>query len=69
MVKLYTTDDCGWCKLAKSRLNFASIPYEEITDMKVIEEKGFKTVPQLELPDGQILDHNELITWVNQKTQ
>lgn len=65
MMKLYSMDDCPWCVILKKRLDFAKIPYEEIKDEAIIAEKGFATVPQLELPTGEILDYQGAITWVN----
>lgn len=66
---LYSMDDCPWCVLVKKRLDFAKINYTEVKDIEVIKAKEFPTVPRLELADGQILDHNEAIAWINNQRQ
>ena len=62
---LYSMDNCPWCTLLKKRLDFAKIEYTEVKDETIILEKGFSTVPQLELPTGEIFDFQAAITWVN----
>lgn len=62
---LYSMDNCPWCTLVKKRLDFANISYTEVKDIEVIKAKEFPTVPRLELANGQILDHNEAIAWIN----
>lgn len=62
---LYSMDNCPWCTLLKKRLDFAKIEYTEVKDEAIILEKGFSTVPQLELPTGEIFDFQAAITWVN----
>ena len=62
---LYSMDDCPWCTLLKKRLDFAKIEYTEVKDEAIILEKDFSTVPQLELPTGEIFDDQAAITWVN----
>ena len=63
-MKLYTMDDCVYCTMLKARLAHEKIKYEEIKDVAVIEEKGFATVPQLEV-ESQTLDFNQSIAWLN----
>lgn len=65
---LYSMDDCPWCTLLKKRLDFAKIEYTEVKNEAIILEKGFLTVPQLELPTGEIFDFQAAITWVNNYT-
>lgn len=62
---LYSTDNCPWCSLLKKRLDFAKIQYIENKDEEIIKEKGFTTVPQLELPTGETFSFQEAINWVN----
>lgn len=66
---LYSMDDCPWCVLLKKRLDHAEVGYKEVKDQEVIEGKGFKTVPQLEVETGKTLDFNGAIIWVNQLLQ
>lgn len=69
MITLYSMDNCPWCDLVKMRLGFANIEYNEVKDIEVIKAKQFATVPQLELPTGKILDHNETIAWINTRNK
>ena len=64
MTKLYTMDDCIYCTMLKTRLNHEKIQYEEIKDSAVITEKGFLTVPQLEINEN-IFDFNQAIAFLN----
>lgn len=61
---LYTMDNCPWCVVLKKRLDFAKVAYKEIDDMDIIEEKGFPTVPRLDI-GSEILDFPRAIAWVN----
>lgn len=63
---LYTMDDCSYCTMLKLRLSCEGIQYEEIKDESVIAEKGFATVPQLEVGE-QTLDFNKAIAWLNER--
>lgn len=65
MIKLYTMDNCVFCNIVKKRLEFEKIAYQEIKEWKVIAEKGFQTVPQLELPSGVTMNYAEAINWLN----
>ena len=56
-------------RATKKRLDHAEVGYKEVKDQEVIEGKGFKTVPQLEVETGKTLDFNGAIIWVNQLLQ
>ena len=64
---LYTMDNCPWCEILKKRLTHANIDYVENKDAQVIREKGFKTVPRLEFPNGKLMDFEQAISWVNEQ--
>ena len=57
-------DDCIYCTMLKARLNHEKIQYEEIKNDAVIAEKGFPTVPQLEIHD-KVFDFNQAIAFLN----
>ena len=59
---LYSTK-CPRCLMLEKKLEQHGIDFEEITDTNVMIEKGFTTVPMLEV-DGQIMDYNESIKWI-----
>ena len=61
-VTLYSTH-CPKCKVLEMKLKQKNISYEEVTDIKVMEEKGFKSVPKLEI-DGVVYDFKEATQWI-----
>lgn len=66
MLKLYTTH-CLMCQLVEEKLKEKNIPYEEITDESIMEEKGFTYVPVLETEDGKCMqDVSEIIGFLGE---
>lgn len=65
MIILYTIH-CPACNVLKKKLDSKGIEYEEITDKQVMLDKGFTSMPMLEI-DGQVLDFNGAIRWITQK--
>ena len=66
MIKLYTTH-CPRCKVLETKMSKNGINYEEIDSMDIMTEKGFKSVPVLELEDGTILDFAKANSWINEQ--
>ena len=64
MVKLYSTG-CPKCKIIKTKLDKANIKYEIISDMNIMLNKGFKSVPMLEV-DNKVLNFNEIVSWLSE---
>lgn len=62
-VILYSTH-CPKCVVLEKKLNQKSISYEEVNDVKIIREKGFLSVPMLEV-DGEIMDFKTANNWIN----
>ncbi len=67
MIKLYSTG-CPKCIMLKTMLNQKGIQFEEINNEKLMIEKGFKTVPMLEI-DNEILDFVRAVKWINQNVK
>lgn len=63
-VILYSTN-CPKCKILKMKLDNAAIKYKICEDVKVMQEKGFSSVPKLEM-NGKMMDFMESITWINE---
>lgn len=61
-VTLYSTN-CPKCKVLKTKLNQKGIVYEEINDTDIMNKKGFKFVPKLDV-DGIIYDFKEAVEWI-----
>ena len=64
-VILYTTF-CPKCKILETKLKQKGVEFKEVSDIDLITEKGFMTVPILEV-DGKILNFAEANTWINEK--
>jgi glutaredoxin len=62
-VKFYTTH-CPKCEILEEKLKEKKIKYEIITDEKIMIEKGFKTMPNLEV-DGKIMNYLESVKFLN----
>lgn len=62
-VVLYTTG-CPNCKMLEKLLDINNIKYSTITDINVMLDKGFKSVPHLEV-DDVLMDYNSAKVWVN----
>ena len=61
-VVLYSTH-CPQCKVLETKLKQKGINYEEVTDIALMQEKGFMSVPKLEV-DGTVYDFKDAVKWV-----
>lgn len=59
---LYSTD-CAKCKILKAKLDEAEIKYEVFSDLPAMIEKGFKSVPVLEV-NGETMTFLEATNWI-----
>ena len=57
-VILYTTH-CPMCHRMEMLLKQYGYTWTEVTDTKVMIDKGFKAVPWIELPDGRLMNLNQ----------
>lgn len=62
---LYTTG-CPKCKVLEAKLKQKGLEYKEITDINEIANKGFMTVPILEV-DNKTMNFTEANTWINER--
>lgn len=62
-VVFYSTG-CPKCKVLEAKLNAKGVEYETESDMKVMEEKEFMSMPMLEV-DGKIMNFAAAIAWIN----
>lgn len=58
---------CPRCKVLKMKLDQKGIQYENVTDVEVMKEKGFKEAPKLEIADGTVMDFKEAVEWIKQQ--
>lgn len=66
MIVLYTTH-CPKCKVLTRKLNDKGISYEICEDTKIMEEKGFVSLPMLDI-DGDIKDFSAAMKWVGEQS-
>ena len=65
-VILYTTH-CPKCSVLEKKLKQKNISYEEVNDIEIMKEKGYLTVPGLEI-DGASMDFKQAVDWINSLT-
>lgn len=65
MITLYTTH-CPKCNVLKSKLDSKNIEYKIVEDVDTMQNKGFSSVPILEV-DNEMLDFVNAIKWVNER--
>lgn len=64
-VILYSTH-CPKCKVLEMKLKQKNIGYEEVTDVELMQEKGFKSVPKIEV-DRVVYDFKEAVDWIGEQ--
>lgn len=60
---LYTTD-CPKCKILESKLKAKNIEYTKVTDIEVMQKKGFKQAPMLEI-GNMVLSFQSAVNYLN----
>lgn len=63
MLTLYTTH-CPKCKVIEAKLNAKGLEFDSVTDMDEIMNKGYQSVPVLEI-DGEPMDFMKANMWIN----
>lgn len=62
-IVLYSTG-CPRCNVLKTKLKNKDILFEEVNDEDIMINKGFDSVPILEV-DGKPYDFKEAVEWIN----
>ena len=62
-IVLYS-NNCPRCKVLKTKLEQNDINFEENNDVEFMTQKGFTTVPMLEV-DGVVDNFKEAVEWIN----
>ena len=62
-ITLYSTH-CPRCCVLEKKLQQKNISYEEVNDVEIMKEKGYLSVPVLEV-DGTSMDFKEAFNYVN----
>lgn len=67
-IKIYTTETCGICKMAKKKMTDKGIPFEEYNLEDYAEELDIMTAPVLQLDDGTLITSPlQINTWINEQ--
>ena len=61
---VFHSTHCPKCKILETKLNQKNIEYTENNDVDSMLEKGFTTVPMLEV-DGAAMDFKAANDWIN----
>ena len=64
-VILYS-NHCPQCRVLEAKLKQKGIEYQEINDINLMLEKGFKSMPMLEV-DGVIMNFTQSNTWIKER--
>ena len=62
------SNGCPKCKVLTKKLNEGGINYEVVTDIEKVREKGFMTLPLLEV-DGKNMAFGDAIKWVEKSKE
>ena len=57
------SNHCPKCNILEKKLKEKNITYTEVNDVDVMTEKGFTTVPMLEV-DGTVMDYKAASSWI-----
>lgn len=62
------TNNCPKCKILKQKLDEKGFQYEVSNDMNLLINKGYKTVPILEV-DDTYMTYIEAVNWIKEQNQ
>lgn len=65
-VILYS-NHCPCCDHLEAMLKAENVPFEQVTDVDLMLQRGFKTVPMLEV-DGKTMDYPAALAWLRERT-
>jgi len=61
----FYSNNCPRCKILQQKLDEKGVIYEKVSDMNILIQKGFKSVPMLEV-DEKIMTYVEAINWIKE---
>lgn len=63
---LYKSDICPQCKVIKMKLEKKGISFIEEKDVSIMESRGIKSIPQLQIDDNPPISNlQEINKWIN----
>lgn len=64
----FYSNDCPRCKILQQKLDEKGVMYEKVSDVEIMKQKGFMSVPMLEV-DEKIMTYLEAINWIKEMVQ
>lgn len=65
-ITLYSKHGCIRCDLVKQMLNNHNVPFDEITDELIIEQKEYEQLPMMEV-DGKEMEYIQILYWLKER--
>ncbi len=65
MLTVYSTSSCPQCVLLKTRLKNIGLEFNVVEDESVMEQKGIRSIPQMETDDGKLMTYGESLRYLN----
>ena len=61
----FYSNNCPRCKILQQKLDEKGVIYEKVSDVEIMKQKGFMSVPMLEV-DEKIMTYVEAINWIKE---
>lgn len=61
---IFYSTHCPKCNVLEKKLKMKNVEYEEVNDVEVMKNKGYSTVPVLEV-DGTSMDYKTAFNYVD----
>ena len=57
------SNHCPQCRVLEAKLKQKGVEYQEVNDIDLMLEKGFKSMPMLEV-DGVVINFQKALEWI-----
>ena len=61
----FYSNGCPRCNILQQKLDEKGVMYEKVSDVEIMKQKGFMSVPMLEV-DEKIMTYVEAINWIKE---
>jgi len=61
----FYSNNCPRCNILQQKLDEKGVMYEKVSDIEIMKQKGFMSVPMLEV-DEKIMTYSEAINWIKE---
>lgn len=65
-ITLYSKYGCFRCDIVKQMLNSHNVPFDEVTDELIIEQKEYEQLPMMEV-DGKEMEYIQILYWLKER--